>query len=356
MTENSPSRVGRRDLARTVFALLLIAALIGGSVWIFRPFLLATIWATMIVVATWPMMLWLQARLRRRSLAVAVMTVAMLLTFLVPLLMAIETVTDNTETIAGWIRSLSGSAIPPPPDWVRTFPLLGARIAQRWIAIAAGGQEELATRVAPYVTNAAQWVAAAIGSVAILSIQFLLTLVIAAILYMRGEIASDALIRFCDRVAGERGEPAVRLAGEAIRAVALGVVVTALVQTVLAWIGLAVVGVPFVGLFTAVILLLCIAQIGPGLVLYPVAIWLFWHDETAWGVAMLVWALFAGTMDNFLRPILIRKGAHLPLLLIFVGVIGGLIAFGVVGLFIGPVMLAISYTLLKDWVGEGKRA
>lgn len=345
-----------RDLVRTTLGVLAIGALIITSLWVLRPFLAATIWATMIVVATWPIMLKLQARLRRRSVAVAIMTAAMLLIFLVPLLMAIETVMDNTDTIAGWIRSLAGSAIPPPPDWIRTFPFLGARIAQRWIAIAAGGQEELATRVAPYVTNAAQWVASVIGSIAVLSIQFLLTLVVAVILYMRGEIASDALIRFCERVAGERGEPAVRLAGDAIRAVALGVVVTALAQTVLAWIGLAVVGVPFAGFLTAVILLLCIAQIGPGLVLYPVAIWLFWNDETAWGVAMLVWAVFAGTMDNFLRPILIRKGAHLPLLLIFVGVIGGLIAFGVVGLFIGPVMLAISYTLLKDWVGERKPA
>ena len=342
----------RRDMTRTVFALLLIAILIGGSVWVFRPFLLSTIWAAMIVVATWPMMLKLQARLRRRGFAVAVMTVAMLLIFVLPLLLAIETVVDNADTIAGWIRSLAGSAIPPPPDWVRRFPFLGARIAERWIAIGTGGHDELATRVAPYATNAAQWVAAAIGNVAVLSMQFLLTLVIAAILYMQGEAASDALIRFCRRVAGDRGEPVVLLAGEAIRAVALGVVVTALVQAVLAGLGLVVVGVPFAGLLTAVILLLCIAQIGPGLVLYPVVIWLFWNDETAWGVALLVWSIFVGFMDNFLRPILIRKGAHLPLLLIFVGVVGGLIAFGIIGIFVGPVLLAISYTLLREWVGS----
>jgi predicted PurR-regulated permease PerM len=342
----------RRDLTRTLFAILLIAILIGGSIWICRPFLLSTIWAAMIVVATWPLMLKLQGRLRRRGPAVAVMTVAMLLIFVVPLMLAIETVADNTDAIAGWIRSLAESAIPPPPAWVRRFPWLGERIATRWIALASGGHDEIANRVAPYASNLAQWVAAVVGNVALLAVQFLLTLVISAILYMRGEAASEALIRFCRRVAGARGEPVVLLAGQAIRAVALGVVVTALAQTVLAGLGLAVAGVPFAGLLTAAILLLCIAQIGPGLVLYPVVVWLFWRDQTAWGVGMLVWTVLVGTLDNFLRPILIRRGANLPSLLIFIGVIGGLVAFGIVGLFVGPVMLAISYTLLKEWVGE----
>ncbi len=142
------------------------------------------------------------------------------------------------------------------------------------------------------------------------------------------------------------------LAGQAIRAVALGVVVTALAQTVLAGLGLAVAGIPFAGLLTGVILLFCIAQIGPLPVLVPAVIWLFWSDQTGWGTALLIWTVGVGTMDNVLRPFLIRRGADLPMLLIFSGVIGGLIAFGIVGLFVGPVVLAVTYTLLKDWVGE----
>ena len=103
---------------------------------------------------------------------------------------------------------------------------------------------------------------------------------------------------------------------------------------------------------TGAILLLCIAQIGPLVVLVPAVIWLFWTDQTAWGVALLVWSVGVGAMDNILRPILIRRGADLPMLLIFAGVIGGLIAFGIVGLFVGPVVLAVTYTLLKEWVSE----
>ena len=197
-----------------------------------------------------------------------------------------------------------------------------------------------------------EWLAGTLGGFGMLALQFLLTILIAVILYTRGEAARDFLIRFGHRLAGDRGERVVLLAGQAIRGVALGVVVTALAQTVLAGLGLAVAGIPFAGLLTCVVLLLCIAQVGPILVLAPAVVWLFWTDQTAWGVALLVWTIGVGSMDNILRPILIRKGADLPLLLIFSGVIGGLIAFGIVGLFVGPVVLAVTYTLLKEWVGE----
>src|SRR5262249_40636607 len=117
-------------------------------------------------------------------------------------------------------------------------------------------------------------------------------------------------------------------------------------------VGLFVAGVPFAGLLTAVTLLLCIAQIGPVVVLAPAVIWLYWSGDTVWGTVLLVWSIAVGPLDNILRPILIRKGADLPLLLIFAGVIGGLIAFGIVGLFVGPVVLAVTYTLLEEWVRE----
>jgi predicted PurR-regulated permease PerM len=141
----------------------------------------------------------------------------------------------------------------------------------------------------------------------VLAFEFLLTVVIAAIMYAQGEAARDGLIRFGRRLAGERGESVITLAGQAIRAVALGVVVTALVQTVLAGLGLFVTGVPFAGFLTAVILLLCIAQIGPIIVLVPAVIWLYWSGDL-WGTVLLVWSIAVGPLDNILRPILIRRG------------------------------------------------
>jgi len=342
----------RTDLTRTVLAVLLMVILIGASFWILRPFLLAIIWAAMIVVATWPLMLKLQAGLRSRALAVTIMSAAMVLVFVVPLVLAIETLVDNAETIKGWMSTLATASIPPPPEWLSRIPLLGAKLDDAWSGVAAAGREGLVARLAPHAAAAAQWLLDALGGVGLLGIQFLLTVIIAVIMYTQGEAARAGLIRFGRRLAGDRGEGVVILAGQAIRGVALGVVVTALAQTLLAGLGLAVAGIPFAGLLTGVVLLLCIAQLGPILVLASAVVWLFWTDQTVWGVALLVWTVVVGGMDNVLRPILIRMGADLPLLLIFAGVLGGLFAFGIVGLFVGPVVLAVTYTLLKDWLGE----
>ncbi len=142
----------------------------------------------------------------------------------------------------------------------------------------------------------------------------------------------------------------MHLAAQAVRAVALGVVLTAGIQSALCGIGLAVAGVPFAVILTAAMFMLAIAQIGPMPILVPTIVWVYWAEGTAWGTVFLIWAIFCGVIDNVIRPLLIKRGAHLPLLLIFGGVIGGLIAIGVIGLFIGPVVLAVAYTLLADWV------
>jgi predicted PurR-regulated permease PerM len=190
------------------------------------------------------------------------------------------------------------------------------------------------------------------GAVGAIGLQFMLSVVISAVLYAYGESAASGILRFGRRLAGRRGESTVLLAAASIRGVALGVVVTAFVQSVLGGIGLAVVGVPAATVLTALMFLLTIAQLGPFLVLLPAAIWLYWSGSTGLAIALFVWTLFVGTMDNFLRPWLIRKGANLPLLLIFAGVIGGVVSFGLVGIFIGPVVLAVTYTLLNAWMDE----
>jgi predicted PurR-regulated permease PerM len=352
MNKDVPTAPLRGELTRTVLAVLLIAILIGASFWVLRPFLLSVVWASMIVVATWPLMLRVQAAVRRRAVAVFVMTGAMLLVFVVPLVLAIQALVDNMETITAWLRELPNATIPLPPEWVAKIPLFGTKLAATWTAIAAAGISELLARLDPFLHEAARWLPGAFGSVGLLGIEFLLTVLIAGIMFAQGESARNAMIRFGRRLAGDRGGEVVLLAGQAIRAVALGVVVTALVQTILAGIGLAVAGIPFAALLTAVILILCIAQIGPLIVLIPAVIWLFWHGATGWGVALLVWSAVVGMLDNVLRPMLIRKGADLPLLLIFAGVIGGLLAFGIIGLFVGPVVLAVTYTLLNEWMAE----
>jgi predicted PurR-regulated permease PerM len=344
----------QRDLTRTTLGVLFIGVLIIATLWVLRPFIAPTIWATMIVVSTWPMLKWLQRKLwNRRSLAVLVMALLILTLLVLPLMLAIATIVRHVDDIVAHAAILSGYVLSPPPPWVEQLPLIGDRLAQLWSDAAAAGSSGLIARVMPYADDIAKWFVAQAGSLGLVFVQFLLMVVLAAIMYSGGETAALALRRFGRRLAGVHGENVVTLAGDAIRGVALGVGVTAVLQAGAGGIGLAIVGVPFAGLLTAVMLLLCIAQLGPSLVLFPAVAWVYWGGDAAWGTFLLVWTLVAVTMDNFIRPVLIRMGADLPLLLIFGGVIGGVLAFGLIGIFIGPVVLAVVYTLVGAWVGAG---
>jgi predicted PurR-regulated permease PerM len=342
-----------RDLARTVLAVLFLGGLILASFWILRPFLAAIIWSTMIVVSTWPIMIALQHRLwGKRWIAVTLMTLALLLVFVAPFSAAIGTIVANADDIANWVKGLSGLRLPPPPAFLEQIPFVGERALALWHQYGETGFEEIAKTLAPYGGQITRWFVAEVGSFGLVSVQFLLTVIISAIMYATGEGAARWVRRFGRRLAGERGENVVRLAGQAIRGVALGVVLTALVQALLGGIGLAIAGVPFATVLTAVMFMLAVAQIGAVPVLVCALVWLWFQDSTVWFVALLVWTLIVGSMDNILRPILIKRGADLPLLLIFAGVIGGLFAFGLLGLFVGPVILAVAYTLLDAWVEE----
>jgi predicted PurR-regulated permease PerM len=341
------------ELTRTTLAVLFVGALIAGSFWILWPFLPAVVWATTVVVATWPIMLRVQRRLwNKRGLAVAVMTIALLLIFVLPFWLAIATITRHFDRIAGWAGSLTHFQLPPPPHWLAGLPFFGAQAALLWANAAASGIEPLVKQAAPYAGSAAAWFVSALGGFGVLFVQFVLTVFIAVILYSRGEHVARLARRFGRRLAGDRGEESVVLAGHAIRSVALGVVVTAVGQSVLGGLGLALAGVPFATVLTAVMFMLCIAQLGPLPVLVPAIIWLFWSGASVWGTVLIVWSVLLSTMDSVVRPLLIRRGAHIPMVLLLAGVIGGLIAFGLVGIFLGPVVLAVAYTLLLSWMAE----
>ena len=345
----------QRDLTRTVLAVLFIGGLLAFSFWILRPFLAALIWAVMIVVASWPLMRWAQALLwGRRWLAVVAMTLALLLLLIVPFTAAIVTIVSNVDTIGGWAKTLSQFQVPPPPAWLGSLPVIGEYGTQLWQEWASGGAEALMAKIVPYAGVLTKWFVAQVGGIGVVFVELLLTVVFAAILYAHGEQAGAWVRRFGKRVGGDDGDNAVLLSAQAIRGVALGVVVTALVQALLGGFGLAIAGVPFVAILTAVMFMLSVAQIGAIPVLLPAVLWLYWRDDVVWGTVLLVVMVVVSLLDNVLRPILIRKGADLPLLLVFVGVIGGLIAFGLIGIFIGPMVLAITYTLLAAWIEDRK--
>ncbi len=348
MTEKSPAPI---DVAHVMLKAIFIFILLASTFWIMRPFLIPLVWAALIAIATWPVMVRVQSVLGgRRGFAVTVMTALILLIVLIPLTLAILAIVNNAEVIAERIRALAAAIPVSPPGWLERIPLAGDRLVPQWKAIAALSPDERAAMVAPYAKTALKWFIAQAGSMGITLVQFLLTAIITAILYANGETVRSGIVMFARRLAGQRGEDAAVLAAKSVRGVAMGVVLTAIIQAAIGAVGLVVTGVPAVAIWTAVMFMLCLAQLGPALVLIPAVIWMYMNEGALWGTILLVFTVPAMILDNIIRPILIKKGADLPLLLIFAGVIGGLIAFGVVGLFIGPMVLAVTYTLLKAWV------
>jgi predicted PurR-regulated permease PerM len=252
------------------------------------------------------------------------------------------------------LQDFTVRGIGPPPEWIAGVPVVAS--ASRALAgTGAGGPEAMVEFVRPYATSAAAWAIAATGSLGRLMVQFLLILLLTAIFYAQGETARAARWRSAGASArsaeNERSawpaRPSQRGAGRdrhGVRAIdSRGHWTVAL-------------RVPHAGVLTAIAFVLGIAQLGPLPVLVPAIFWLYWSGHSGLAIGLLIWTLPVGALDNVLRPILIRRGVQLPMLLIIAGVIGGLISFGVMGLFIGPVILAATYTLAKEWIAEGQPA
>jgi predicted PurR-regulated permease PerM len=341
------------DIARILFVLVILSALTIGSLYILRPFIPGLIWATTIVVATWPVMLAVQRQVgNRRWIATVVMLFMLLVVIALPLYEAISTLALHAADIMGTIKLLPTYALPPPPSWVGDIPLAGQRAAREWQTLSDAGPGGILAKLEPYLTIVARWMLGHAAAVGVFVIHMFVTIIIAGILYSQGEAAGRFVTRFATRLAAQRGAAAVKLAGLAIRAVALGIVVTAVAQSALGGIGLWIAGVPAAGILTAVMLMLCLAQIGPLLPLLGGVAWLFMHDSTVAAILLLVWSVAVAMLDSLLRPILIRRGVNLSMLLILAGVLGGMFAFGIVGLFVGPVILAVASTLLQAWMNE----
>lgn len=346
------------DLPRVMLVALFFAALFGAAFLILRPFLSAAIWATALVIATWPLMLRLQNLLwGKRGLAVAIMTFGLVVILLVPLWLAVDAIVSHAGYLKEWVQRLvTKPELLTPPTWLSELPLIGGPATGLWQEVVTTDLGELLPKLRPYAGGAVEWMIRALGDLGLALAQFVLALLFAAVLYVRGEAAGMIVLRLSRRLAGDRGERSVRLAMQATRSVALGIVVTAIVQAAIATLGLVLAGVPFVQILSALTFILCLAQLGAGLVLIPATIWMYAAGDPTGGTILLVCTVPALTLDNILRPLLITRGAHLSLLLVLLGVFGGLLAFGLIGIFIGPIVLAVAYELAMEWMAGDREA
>jgi len=253
---------------------------------------------------------------------------------------------------AGRLQDYFASA-PQVPSWLSGLPIVGERLAKIWsqAMLAEGGIRGV---LEPYSDALRQMLVGAAGALGQSVLQIILSLVVATFFWVSGDALAATLRDILRRLGGETAAAALDVAGGAVRSVAYGVVGTAVIQAIIMAIGLAVAGVPGAVLLGFVTLLLALSQIGAPLIIVVwggAAYWLFAQDQQGWGVFMIFWGLVVSVIDNFIKPLLIGVGVAMPLSLTILGVFGGFVAFGFLGLFIGPTLIAIAFTLLEAWRG-----
>lgn len=316
---------------------------------IIRPFLVPVVWGIIIAVATYRLFGSLQALFGGRSgLAAVGYVVLAQLVLILPALLLAGTLVDGIEALAR--RLADGTLqVPPPPAMIRSWPSIGDPLHRFW-QLASTNLDQALARIAPQLTAAAHWLLGFAGAVSLGLLQFVVAIFIAAALLVNAASGERVAGDVATGLAGDQGRAYADLAVQTIRSVARGVIGVALIQSILAGLGFLAVGLPAAGLLALLCLLFAIVQLPVALVLIPVVIYGFTAFDTTTAVTFAIWCALVGLIDNVLKPLLLGRGVDLPMLVVFIGAIGGLLSSGILGLFIGPVVLALGYTLVTTWL------
>jgi len=348
-----PKATGTRLLIERGLAVSLVALLLWGVLQVLLPFATAIAFGSILAIATWPVRRWLVERLRLGpGVAGGVLLLLSLVVVVAPLAVMAPGLGARLGQGYAVLREVMASIPAEPPGWIARLPLVGADV-QSWWRDTTANQGNLRALIEPYSERLRDFVVGVAAALADSLLQLLLALIVATMFWINGQGLVAELRAALERIGGESGAKALATAGGAVKGVAYGVIGTCVIQGILMGVGLAMAGVPGSGLLGFVTVVLAISQIGT--ILVPViwggaAWWLWEQGSVTWAVFMLLWgAIAVGSSDNVIRPILIRRGAAIPLTLIILGVFGGFLAFGFLGLFVGPTLLAIGYGLLKDW-------
>ncbi len=350
--QSQPPHSGSIVKVERILALLFIGALGFACLKIVTPFVAPLIWAIILALSTWPYYLKLSEWLGgRRGIAATGLTLAMLLLFVVPAIDAFESVADHLPSLNNLVGELTALRPDHPPEWAAKIPLVGAKLDAAW---SAGKLKTVLVpeKIRPVLTTAAGWVFEQGAGLALATVHAILAVILAGLLYANGEKASAAAERVAHRIGGSSALQALRVAGLTVRGVSLGVIGTALLQAILSGLGFALAGVPGAAILGLLCFLTATLQIGTGLIWIPTAIWLANQGSEGWAAFTVAWGIFINIIDNFIKPYLIGKTSPLPFLLILVGVIGGLLAWGFVGIFLGTTLLAVAYTVFLEWLEQ----
>lgn len=347
----------RQFIARAIEAAIRIGLIVLLVAWCFQivqPFIIPILWGVIIAVACLPMFRWLKVRLGgRNKLAATVFTLVALAIVITPMVMLAGSVADTAQTMNADLKDGTLS-VPPPPEGIETWPLVGEELGPLW----RGASQNLAAtlkKVAPQLKEVAVKLLSVAAGAGMFVLQFVFAIVIAGVLLANAD-GSDRLAKsIASRLVGEHGKVIAETATATVRSVAQGVLGVAFIQSMLAGIGMLVVGVPAAGLWALLVLLLAIIQLPPILILLPVAIYVFGQASTTVAISFLIFAILVSGSDALLKPLFLGRGMETPMLIILIGAIGGMMASGIVGLFVGAVILALGYDLFIAWLRNEPR-
>lgn len=329
---------------------ILLLALLGAGLWVMAPFISALLWGAILAFASWPLMRLLTRVLGgRETLAASLLTTAWILIVALPLVWLGFNLADHIRDATAFVRDVQVDGLPDAPAWLGGIPFVGERLVSWWQSLDQQGAALLAS-VKPHLGQVGNWLLARSAQIGSGVLELTLSLVFVFFFYRDGPRLSAFVLRLLHRLMGDRGEYYLELVAGTVQRVVNGVIGTAAAQGVLALIGFLIAGVPGAIVLGLVTFMLSLIPMGPPLAWIPATGWLVWKGEYGMAVFLGVWGTFIiSGVDNVLKPYLISRGGNLPLVIVLLGVFGGLIAFGFIGLFIGPTLLAVGYSLLLDW-------
>jgi len=331
----------------------LIALILIGSVWVVSPFIPALLFAAVVCLSTWPLYSRLQTRLKgRHTLAAAIATALLALVVLMPMSYLAATLTDAVARLIEIVKPWFDSPNPSPPAWLASLPLIGQQLDAYWRELAAN-QDELAHLGRQLLEPARKLLTGAVALVGRGLIELVLVVFIAFFFYRDGTWLATKIGQLSEKIGGDTGTRMLNLAHGTVMGVMIGIVGTAATQGFLALVGFLIAGVPAPLLLAAAIFFLSMVPVGPPLIWGGAAWWLYSQGETGWAIFMLIWGMAViSSVDNLVRPLLISHHARLPILIVALGVFGGILAFGFVGIFLGPVILALALALIGGWIAH----
>ncbi|HYN39359.1 MAG TPA: AI-2E family transporter [Rhodospirillales bacterium] len=329
----------------------LVVLLVAWCYDIVRPFVIPFVWGLIIAVAVYPGYRPLESFLGgRRALAATLVSLLLLVILIGPTVMLAGTLVEGAQRVAQELME-GTPALPPPPPGIAEWPLIGAPLAKFW-TLAADDLGRALAQIRPQIAAGGRLLLSVAANVGLGIVQFVIAIIIAGVLLAQAHRGDGVANAIALRLAGERGPAYADLMQATIRSVARGILGVALIQSLLAGLGFLAVGLPGAGLLAVLCLLLAVVQIGPFVVLAGAVVYVFTTASTATAIAFTAWCLFVGLIDNILKPLLLGRGVEVPMLVVLVGAIGGLLATGIIGLFIGSVVLALGYTLFRAWLQD----